>query len=83
MAKKMIKLQLAAPENTFESVKKLPGLADLDLDHGFGLVPLDPRKGLYAIRVADVDDLARRQRVSPEILGGYGDVKISTTDADG
>lgn len=75
----MIKLRLASPSNTFASVQQLPGLAGLSLDPGFGLVCIDPRQGLYVVRTGHLDDLDRRRAVSPEILGGYGDVRISTT----
>jgi hypothetical protein len=48
-------------------------LAIEDLDAGFGVVPVDPRKGLYSVR-------ARADRVqpgqSPEYRGPFSDPKI-------
>jgi hypothetical protein len=79
MAKTMIKLRLKPPDANFASVQNLPGLTGLILDPGFGLVPLDPRRGLYAVRVDQMNDLARRREISPEIMESYGDVRISTT----
>lgn len=75
----MIKLRLAPPVNNFASVEKLPGLAGLHLDPRYGLVPIDPRDGLYVVRADHVDDLEHRRAISPEILGLYGPVRISTT----
>jgi hypothetical protein len=77
----MIKLRLPGPIRDFESVKALPGLAGLPLDPRFGLVPLNPRDSLYAVRTDSVDDLDRRRRLSPEIIQAYGDIRISSTEA--
>ena len=73
----MIKLRLPEAVKDFGEVQSLPGLADLQLDQDFGLIPLDPRSSLYAVRTADVDDLDRRRSLSPEIVEAYGDVRIS------
>jgi hypothetical protein len=75
----MIKLRLPGRGHSLSTVESLPGLAGLNLDAKFGLVPLDPHEALYAVRTDFVDDLTRRQQLSPEILGAYGDVRISTT----
>jgi hypothetical protein len=72
----MIKLRLPGPERDLESVQALPGLANLTLDPGFGLVLISPRESLYVVRTDHVDDLDRRRRLSPEIIEAYGDVRI-------
>ena len=75
----MIKLRLTeAPR--ISSVEGLPGLAGRSLDAAFGVVCLDPKASLFAVRTADrVDDLDRRKRLSPEILDAYGDVRIGSS----
>jgi hypothetical protein len=75
----MIELRLPGPISDFESVQALPGLAGLPLDPRFGLVPIDPRDSLYAVRTDSLDNLDRRRRLSPEIIQAYGDVRISST----
>ena len=75
----MIKLRLPELVRDLDSVQALAGLADLKLDSRFGLVPLDPRNSLYAVRTDSVDNLDQRRRLSPEIIEAYGDVKIGTT----
>lgn len=75
----MIKLRLPKSLCNFESVQKLPGLADLNLDEEYGLVMISPRESLYVIRTDSVDDIARRRELSPEIIGVYGDSRISST----
>lgn len=76
----MIKLHLSAPASSFNSVQKLPGLAGLRLDAKFGLLPIDPKQSLYVVRSNEgVGDLDHRRRLSPEIIGIYGDVRISST----
>jgi hypothetical protein len=74
----MIKLDLPATATTLEAVKQLPGLQGLALDSRFGVVSISPREHLYVVRVDSVDDLEQRRALSPEILGVYGDVRIST-----
>jgi len=75
----MIKLKLPDSKTDLASVQRLPGLADLPLDTQFGLVPINPRESLYVVRTDSVDDLDRRRELTPEILGAYGDVRISST----
>lgn len=74
----MIKLKLPASKRNLASVQALSGLADLSLDPQFGLVPINPRESLYVVRTDTVDDLERRRELTPEILGAYGDVRISS-----
>jgi hypothetical protein len=76
----MIKLRLPESVRDLDSVQALAGLADLKLDSRFGLVPLDPRNSLYAVRTDAVDNLDQRRRLSPEIIEAYGDVKIGRPD---
>ena len=74
----MIKLKLP-PAATFDVARDLPGLSGLALDERFGLVAIDPRRSLYVVRTAagaEVGDIRRRQQLSPEIEGAYGDVRI-------
>ena len=75
-------MKASVPILTLENVSKrygnLTAVDGLTLDPRFGVVPLDPKQGLYAVRSEAVDDLARRQALSPEIEGAYGDVRIST-----
>lgn len=75
----MIKLRLPTSPRGLASVQALPGLTDLTLDPKFGLVPISPRDSLYVVRTDSVDDLDHRRELSPEIIGIYGDVRISTT----
>ncbi len=74
----MIKLKLPEQVHDVEKVQALPGLAGIEIDPEFGLVPIDPRESLYVVRAVSMDDLERRRSLSPEIVGAYGDVKIST-----
>lgn len=75
----MIKLHLPAG-SSFGSVQQLPGLAALPLDETFGLLPIDPKNALYVVRTSEsVGDLEQRQQLSPEILGVYGDVRVSSS----
>ncbi len=78
----MIKLELDDETADFEAVKQLPGLKDVDLDRDYGLVCIHPRKQLFVVRAAALKRLEERRQLSPEIVGGYGDVRISTTDRD-
>lgn len=75
----MIKLKLPESKRDLADVQALPGLADLPLDTRFGLVPINPRESLYVVRTDSVDDLDRRRELTPEILGAYGDVRISSS----
>ncbi len=75
----MIKLKLTSPAVDLAAVQNLPGLHGLTLDPKFGVIRLDPRKDEYVVRTNEVDNFASRQAESPEILGVYGDVRISTT----
>jgi len=73
----MIKLRLPETIRDLADVQALPGLADLSLDPKFGLVPLNPKDSLYAVRTKSIDNLEHRREMSPEIIEAYGDIRIS------
>jgi hypothetical protein len=75
----MIKLRLEQLHPTLDEVLSLPGMEGLDVDRDFGLICISPKDRLYVVRVKEVTDLEKRMRASPEILGAYGDVRISGT----
>lgn len=75
----MIKLRLPAGVATLDAVQSLAGLKDLSLDSRFGVVGINPKEGLYVVRTESVNDLEARQKLSPEIIEAYGDIRISTT----
>ena len=71
-----IKLQLVPPNNTFEYVRRIPGIDELDIDKDYGLVLISPKRGLYTIRVfGDID--IKRIRALPDVKGVYGEVRIA------
>jgi hypothetical protein len=75
----MIKLHLPGGQATLSAVEGLPGLAGVKLDQRFGVVRIDPTNSLYVARTDTIDNVEERRKLSPEILGVYGDVRISTT----
>jgi len=75
----LIKLRLPPSRQQLTDVQALPGLVGLHLDPKFGVVCISPRESLCVVRADSVDQLDRRQQLSPEILGVYGDVRISPT----
>lgn len=77
--KSLIKLRLSKDLATFESVQRLHGLHDVELDSEYGLVCINPKENLYVVRAEMFNRLEERQKMSPEILGGFGDIRISTT----
>ena len=78
----MIKLQLPDETADFEAVQQLPGLQGVNLDCDYGLVCIHPRKQLFVVRAEAVSRLEERRELSPEIVGSYGDVRISTTERE-
>jgi len=74
----MIKLQLSEDERDFNPVQALGGLDGIQLDADFGLVLIDPRKSLYVVRAAEIDNVDARKKISPQIIDAYGDVRISS-----
>ncbi len=72
----LIKLQLSQRNNTFEYVRRIPGLDTLTIDEDYGIVSISPKRGLYVIRVLDDIDI-NRIRALPEVRGVYGEVRIA------
>lgn len=52
MAEVLITVRLAAPA-TLEAAMRRLGLAEDEVDTGYGLVPVDPRRNLYVLRVTE------------------------------
>ncbi|WP_328710257.1 hypothetical protein [Microbispora hainanensis] len=52
MAEVLITVRLTAPA-TLETAMRRLGLAEDEVDTGYGLVPVDPRKDLYVLRVTE------------------------------
>ena len=76
----MFKLRLPPELATFEAVRRLPGLKDLNLDPEFGIVAISPTESLYVVRTKNgIHDLETRRGLSSEIIEAYGDIRISTT----
>ncbi|WP_203983998.1 hypothetical protein [Sphaerisporangium rufum] len=59
------------PGATLEQAAHALGLAEDEVDTGYGLVPLDPARGLYALRVTE--EAGRRV---PPAAGPYADPTI-------
>jgi hypothetical protein len=72
----LITLELQAPYNSLESVRKLAGLVDLEIDIDYGLVLISPKRNLYAIRVWGDLDPANLMSVQPAVKGVSSDPKI-------
>lgn len=72
----IIKLQLSTSNNTLEHVRHIRGLDGLDIDEDYGLVAINPKRGLYVIRVVgDID--VNKIHALPEVKGVYGDVRVT------
>lgn len=76
----LIKLRLPDEAATFNAVQQLPGLKDVDLDVNYGLVCINPKENLFVVRASAINRMEERQKLSPEIIGGFGDIRISATD---
>lgn len=74
----MIKLRLPPDARTFEAVRLLRGLAEVQLDQGYGLVGIDPERNLYIVRgsIPNWVDFQLRKSASKEILEAYPDDPI-------
>lgn len=73
----LITLQLPSPTNTLEYVKRLSGFKGLDIDDGYGLVAVSPKRNLYVIRVRGDIDANLLKSLHPEVKGVHGDVRIA------
>lgn len=53
MSRDMVLMTIACPEGApgLERAAELLGVAAAEMDRGFGVVVLDPQKGLYAVQV--------------------------------
>ncbi|MEV4091837.1 hypothetical protein [Streptosporangium saharense] len=56
------------PQATLEQATRRLGLRDEEVDTGYDLVLIDPRSGLYGLRVTE----AAAHRISPASCGGTG-----------
>lgn len=77
MKTSLITLHLLPGENNLDYVKQLLQNENLDIDDGYGLVVISPKRNLYTIRVSgdiDTNKLLKRQ---PKVEGIYADAKIS------
>ena len=77
----MIKLELDRPNNTLSYVRQISGLDELNIDEEYGVVPIDPKRGLYVIRVIGEID-ADKVRALNTVRGVYGDVRVAPFDKD-
>ncbi len=75
----MIKLKLDRPNNTLDYVHHIRGLEELDIDEDYGIVSIDPKHGLYVIRVIGEID-ADKVRALSMVRGVYGDVRVAPID---
>ncbi|MBB2740478.1 UNVERIFIED_ORG: hypothetical protein FHR35_000298 [Microbispora rosea subsp. rosea] len=74
MAEVLITVRLAAPA-TLEAAMRRLGLTEDEVDAAYGLVPVDPGKNLYVLRVTE--DAGRRVGDSGAADGGpYSDPPI-------
>ena len=77
MKTSLITMHLLPGENTLDYVKKLLHNENLDIDDGYGLVVISPKRNLYTIRVSgdiDTNKLLKRQK---KVKGIYADAKIA------
>lgn len=62
-----------------ESARRKLGLAEDEVDAGYGLIPVDPANDLYAMRVTEAAGL-RVSGSHPEASGPYADPPIAPMD---
>jgi hypothetical protein len=60
------------PEATLQEAMQQLGLTEDEVDTAYGLVPLDPEQGLYALRVTE----DAGHRVTPAAGGPFSDPPI-------
>ncbi len=75
----MIKLKLDRPNSTLDYVRHIRGLDEVDIDEDYGIVSIDPKHGLYVIRVIGEID-TNKVRALSMVRGVYGDVRIAAID---
>ncbi|WP_248959187.1 hypothetical protein [Sphaerisporangium perillae] len=68
----LVTVQLAPSEATLEQAMRQLGLTEDEVDTDYGLVPLMPEQGLYAVRVEE----EAGRRVSPPAGGPFTDPPI-------
>lgn len=77
MERSLIKLELEPSLADLTAVRQLKGLQNLQIDDGYGLVCISPKRRLYVIRVIGAVDADRLQAAQPRIRGLYGEVRVS------
>ena len=77
MKRFLITLHLQPSENTLQHVKQLPGLEELDIDDGFGLIAISPKRNLYTIRASGDIDAEKLMSTQPKVKGVHADVKVA------
>ena len=75
----IIKLKVDEPNNTLSYIRRIAGLDELKIDEDYGVVPIDPKHGLYVIRVLGEID-ADKVRALSIVRGVYGDVRVAPID---
>jgi hypothetical protein len=74
MPRVMVTLRLDSSQATLPEVLGLLGLDPEELDPGFGVVPIDPRRQLYTILVDEA--AAARIADAPQVEGVFGNPRI-------
>ncbi|MGW4642504.1 hypothetical protein ACWEN6_28580 [Sphaerisporangium sp. NPDC004334] len=68
----LVTVELPPAEATLEGAMRRLGLSEEEVDTAYGLVPLDPGQGLYAVRVTE----QAGHRVTPPGEGPFADPPI-------
>jgi hypothetical protein len=76
MAKRMVSLRLDPADATVARVREKLKLREDELDAGFGVVSLDPRKQLYAILVDE--SISARLEGEEGVEGTFSNPRIET-----
>ena len=74
MAKLMVTLRLDPEQASLEAVRRLLGLAEGEVDPGFGVVNISPAEHLYTILVDEA--AAARVQDAAEVEGVFGNPRI-------